>query len=215
MILALVRLFPPPLEGSIAVRENGMPVTASPGVVMPKPGDDVAVLRTNHGDIWIRFYPEQAPKHVANFLELSGNGFYDGIKFHRVIPDFMIQGGDPNSKDSDRQNDGTGGYTVDGRERTLAAEFNSIKHTPGVVSMARSSNPNSASSQFFIMVATSTHLDGQYSAFGQVFSGMDAVRRIVSLPRDGADNPLASNPAVIEDAQALTWDVKYLKGGNE
>jgi cyclophilin family peptidyl-prolyl cis-trans isomerase len=156
MILALLSLFAPPLEGSIAVRENGMPVTASPGVVMPKPGDDVAVLRTNHGDIWIRFYPEQAPKHVANFLELSGNGFYDGIKFHRVIPDFMIQGGDPNSKDSDRQNDGTGGYTVDGRERTIAAEFNSIKHTPGVVSMARSSNPNSASSQFFIMVATST-----------------------------------------------------------
>lgn len=200
----------PPLEHSIIAGRDGMPKTASTGVKMPLIGDKVVVFRTNHGDIWMRMFPDIAPKHVANFLELSENGFYDGVKFHRVIPGFMIQGGDPNSKDDDRSNDGTGGFTINGRERTVMSEFNAIKHAVGILSMARSSNPNSASSQFFIMVATSTHLDGQYSAFGQVFSGMDAVNKIVNLPRDANDNPLKEKPAIIEDAMVVMWDNKYI-----
>ncbi|MBX3096380.1 MAG: peptidylprolyl isomerase [Fimbriimonadaceae bacterium] len=209
LILAAV-IAAPPLEKSIIAGRDGMPKTASSGVKMPLVGDKVVVFRTNHGDIWMRMFPDIAPKHVENFLELSENGFYKGVRFHRVIPGFMIQGGDPNSKDDDRSNDGTGGYTVNGRERTLTAEFNAIKHTPGVVSMARSQNPNSASSQFFIMVANSPHLDGQYSAFGQVFSGMDAVNKIVNLPRDRNDNPLKENPAIIEESLVVMWDNKYL-----
>ena len=180
------------------------------GALAQKKGEEVAILETNLGKIVIKFFPDKAPNHVKNFKNLAKSGFYNGTKFHRVLPGFMIQGGDPLSKDSDRSNDGTGG-----NGKPLKLEPSDIKHKRGILSMARTSDPNSATCQFFIMVATSTHLDGQYSAFGQVFSGMDAVRRIVSLPRDGADNPLASNPAVIEDAQALTWDVKYLKGGNE
>lgn len=154
---------------------------------------EVAVLQTNLGTIVIGFFPDKAPKHVENFKKLAKSGFYDGTKFHRVIPGFMIQGGDPNSKSDDRSRHGTGGPGW-----SVNAEFNDTRHVRGILSAARSANPNSAGSQFFLMVAQATHLDGQYSAFGQVLEGMDVVDKIVSLPRDQRDNPLPANPAIIE-----------------
>ncbi|HWD40273.1 MAG TPA: peptidylprolyl isomerase [Fimbriimonas sp.] len=167
---------------------------------MSSPGtEEVAVLRTNLGEIVLRFHPEQAPGHVENFKKLAREGFYDGTKFHRVIPGFMIQGGDPNSKSDERARHGTGGPGYQ-----IRAEFNSTKHKRGILSMARSSDPNSAGSQFFIMVADYPSLDNQYTAFGEVVSGMDVVDKIVALPRDQRDNPRVENPAVIETATIET-----------
>ena len=154
---------------------------------------EVAVLHTNLGDIVLRFLPDKAPKHVESFKKLAREGFYDGTKFHRVIPGFMIQGGDPNSKHDDRSRHGTGGPGFQ-----LASEFNDVKHTRGILSAARSSDPNSAGSQFFIMVAAAPSLDRQYSAYGEVLEGMDVVDKIVNLPRDSRDNPKVDNPAIIE-----------------
>jgi cyclophilin family peptidyl-prolyl cis-trans isomerase len=156
-------------------------------------GDEIAVMQTNLGTIRLRFFPDRAPKHVESFKKLAREGFYDGTRFHRVIPGFMIQGGDPNSKSDDRSRHGTGGpgYSV-------PAEFNDTPHTRGILSAARSSDPNSAGSQFFLMVARAPHLDGQYTVYGEVVDGMDVVDKIVALPRDARDNPKAENPAVIE-----------------
>jgi len=128
-------------------------------------------------------YPEVAPTSVANFIELANSGFYDGVIFHRVIPGFMIQGGDPKG-----QGIGGPGYCIKG-EFTRNGFRNDLKHTRGVLSMARSMMPNSAGSQFFIMVETSPHLDGQYAAFGKVTEGMDTADYIVSVPRDRMDKP--------------------------
>jgi len=144
-----------------------------------------AILSTRHGDITIEFLPEVAPNHVQNFIELAGKGFYDKTLFHRVIPDFMIQGGDPNSKNPDKRLHGTGGSG-----KNLKAEFSKTPHVRGVVSAARSTNPDSASSQFFIVVADSSHLDNQYSAFGRVSSGMEVVDKIVAEETDHRDNPI-------------------------
>ena len=160
---------------------------------------EVAIFHTNLGDIVISFFPEKAPKHVESFKKLVSEGFYDGTKFHRVIPGFMIQGGDPNSKSDNRGSHGTGGPGFQ-----LKAEFNDIKHERGILSAARSSHPDSAGSQFFLMVAKSTHLDGQYTAYGEVIEGMDVVDKIVALKRDGRDNPVAENPAIIESAELAT-----------
>jgi peptidyl-prolyl cis-trans isomerase B (cyclophilin B) len=142
------------------------------------------VIETKFGNIELKLFPEVAPNHVDNFLKLAREGFYDGTTFHRVIPGFMIQGGDPNTKSDDRSNHGMGGpgYTID-------AEFNDRSHKRGTLSMARSANPNSAGSQFFICVADAPHLDRQYSVFGEVVSGLDVVDKIVSQPRDRNDNP--------------------------
>ena len=145
-----------------------------------------AILSTRHGDITIEFLPEVAPNHVANFVELAKSGFYDKTAFHRVIPDFMIQGGDPNSKDKDRRLHGTGGSG-----KNVKAEFSKTSHVRGVVSAARSANPDSASSQFFIVVADSPHLNGQYTAFGKVTSGFEAVDAIVAEETDHRDNPVS------------------------
>jgi cyclophilin family peptidyl-prolyl cis-trans isomerase len=155
--------------------------------------NEVAVLHTNLGDITLRFFPDKAPNHVENFKKLAREGFYDGTKFHRVIPGFMIQGGDPNSKSDDRSRHGMGGPG-----HHVNQEFNDTRHVRGILSAARSSDPNSAGSQFFIMVATSTHLDGQYTAYGEVTDGMEVVDKIVALKRDGKDNPLPENPAIVE-----------------
>ena len=156
---------------------------------------EFVTLETNHGNIVVEFFEDKAPKHVESFKKLVAQGFYDGIKFHRVIPGFMIQGGDPNTKTANRDLYGTGGpgYTV-------PAEFNDTKHVRGILSMARTADPNSAGSQFFIMVATSPHLDGQYTAFGRVVEGMEAVDKIVALPRDRRDMPHDGNEAVIVKA---------------
>jgi peptidyl-prolyl cis-trans isomerase B (cyclophilin B) len=144
-----------------------------------------AILTTRHGDITIEFLPEVAPNHVKNFTELAKKGFYDGTLFHRVIPDFMVQGGDPLSKNADKRLHGTGGS-----DKNVKAEFSKTPHLRGVVSMARSASPDSASSQFFIVVADSSHLDNQYSAFGKVTEGLDVVDKIVAEETDHRDNPL-------------------------
>jgi peptidyl-prolyl cis-trans isomerase B (cyclophilin B) len=161
--------------------------------------EKVAILKTNMGDIVLRFFPDVAPNHVENFLTLAADGVYDGVKFHRVIPGFMIQSGDPNTKDDDRGNDGMGGAG-----EGVKGEFSRLPHKRGVLSMARSSSPDSARSQFFICVANPSFLDGKYSAFGMVVEGMDVADKIVNLPRDETgsmgpkDNPLPGNPAIIE-----------------
>ncbi len=137
------------------------------------------------GEIVLKFFPDVAPGHVNNFIKLSQEGFYNGTTFHRVIPGFMIQGGDPNSKTPDRSSHGMGGpgYKV-------KAEFNSTPHKRGIVSMARANDPDSAGSQFFICVSDANFLDWQYTVFGEVESGMDVADKIVGMKRDGRDNPL-------------------------
>ncbi len=143
-----------------------------------------AVIETKYGEIEIKFFPEVAPKHVESFTSLAKKGFYDGTIFHRVIPGFMIQGGDPNTKGKDVSMYGTGGpgYTV-------KAEFNDKPHKRGVLSMARAQSPDSAGSQFFIVVKDSPFLDHQYTVFGEVTKGMEAADKIVSLPRNSRDLP--------------------------
>jgi peptidyl-prolyl cis-trans isomerase B (cyclophilin B) len=144
-----------------------------------------AVIETQFGEIEIEFLPDKAPGHVKNFVDLAKKGFYDGTTFHRVIPGFMIQGGDPNTKDAGaRSRHGTGGPGYQ-----IKAEFNDVSHKRGVVSMARAQDPNSAGSQFFIVVADSPFLDRQYTAFGRVTRGMEAADKIVSQARDPRDNP--------------------------
>jgi len=137
------------------------------------------------GEIVLRFFADVAPGHVNNFMKLSKDGFYNGTTFHRVIPGFMIQGGDPNSKNSDRSSHGMGGPG-----HKVKAEFNSTPHKRGIVSMARANDPDSAGSQFFICVADANFLDWQYTAFGEVVSGMEVADKIVTMKRDGRDNPL-------------------------
>jgi peptidyl-prolyl cis-trans isomerase B (cyclophilin B) len=137
------------------------------------------------GEIVLRFFSDVAPGHVNNFVKLSKDGFYNGTTFHRVIPGFMIQGGDPNSKSSDRSSHGMGGPG-----HKVKAEFNSTPHKRGIVSMARANDPDSAGSQFFICVADANFLDWQYTAFGEVVSGMEVADKIVTMKRDGRDNPL-------------------------
>ncbi|MEM7227896.1 MAG: peptidylprolyl isomerase [Planctomycetota bacterium] len=139
-----------------------------------------ARIETSLGDLTVELWNDVAPKHVENFLKLGGDGFYDGLTFHRIIPEFVIQGGCP-------QGTGTGGpgWTVD-------AEFNDRQHEIGVLSMARSADPNSAGSQFFVCLGRDKcqHLDGQYTAFGKVTGGLDVVRAIGAAQTDGRDCPL-------------------------
>lgn len=150
-----------------------------------KMSETKAVIETKFGNMELRFFPDVAPNHVNNFIELAKKGFYDGTTFHRVIPGFMIQGGDANSKNPNRLLHGTGnpGYSI-------KAEFNDRLHKRGIISMARSQNPDSAGSQFFICVADAPYLDGKYTVFGEVVSGMDAADKIVGQPRDARDNPV-------------------------
>lgn len=150
-----------------------------------KMAETKAVIETNLGNIELRFFPDVAPNHVNNFIDLAKKGFYNGTIFHRVIPGFMIQGGDPNSKSSDRSKHGMGspGYTV-------KAEFNDKQHKRGILSMARSADPDSAGSQFFICVADAFFLDKKYTVFGEITKGLDVADKIVNQKRDRRDNPL-------------------------
>ncbi|MGV3613879.1 MAG: peptidylprolyl isomerase [Fimbriimonas sp.] len=175
--------------------------TAAPGATLPAANEEVAVLDTTQGRIILKFFPKIAPNHVENFKKLAKKGFYDGVKFHRVIPGFMIQGGDPYSKS------GAGPVGTGGPGYSVKAEFNSIKHKRGILSAARSSDPDSAGSQFFIMHADSPSLDGQYSAYGQVVQGMDVVDKIVNLPRDAQDMPTPTE-AVMKTVKIVKWPVK-------
>ena len=143
-----------------------------------------AIIKTGFGNIKFSLLPDIAPETVRNFSQLAKSGFYDGTLFHRIIPGFMIQGGDPNTKNPDKSTWGQGGPGYN-----LKAEFNSRSHLRGIVSMARSSDPDSAGSQFFIVTSDSTFLDRQYTVFGEVVEGMEVVDKIVNLPRDGNDCP--------------------------
>jgi peptidyl-prolyl cis-trans isomerase B (cyclophilin B) len=167
-----------------------------------EPAGPVAVLRVRgQGEIRIALDPALAPRHVANFVALADAHFYDGTTFHRVIPNFMIQGGDPNSKDADPKNDGLGGPGY-----RLKAEFSDAPHLPGVLSMARGADPDSAGSQFFIMTRGSgswrPQLDRQFSVFGHVLEGQDVVDRISQVPRDSGDRPLEN--VVIESVTIVS-----------
>jgi|GEM_PF-734941 len=188
--------------------DKGLPKTAGWGAKMPKDGDQIAILTTNRGRIVVKFFPQVAPNHVANFVKLAKKGFYDGTKFHRVIPGFMIQGGDPNTKKDDTSIWGQGGpgYNIN-------AEFNDVLHTPGILSMARTQDPNGAGSQFFIMVAKTESLDHQYSVFGQVIEGQDVAEKIVESPRttnmpnpNENDRPL--KPQILEKVEITKWPIK-------
>jgi len=141
-------------------------------------------IETNFGSIKFGLLPELAPETTRNFLKLARSGFYNGTLFHRVIPGFMIQGGDPNTKSPDKSVWGQGGPGYN-----LKAEFNSRSHLRGIVSMARAADPDSAGSQFFIVTSDSTFLDKQYTVFGEVIDGMEVADKIVDLPRDGNDCP--------------------------
>jgi peptidyl-prolyl cis-trans isomerase B (cyclophilin B) len=150
-----------------------------------KMAETQAIIETKFGNITLKLYPDVAPGHVKNFIDLAKNGTYDNTVFHRVIPDFMIQGGDPTSKDpAKRRAYGTGGPGY-----TIKAEFNDRPHKRGTLSMARAAHPDSAGSQFFICVKDSAFLNRQYTVFGEVVSGMEVADKIVSQPRDANDNP--------------------------
>ena len=150
---------------------------------MSDSNDEVAVISTNHGEMVIEFWPETAPGHVENFKKLANESFYDGTCFHRIIQGFMIQGGDPLTKDPDEEHDwgkGDPGYKID-------AEFSDRPHIKGVLSMARSSNPNSAGSQFFICLADCKPLDGQYTCFGQLIKGENVLETLGDVPCGGRE----------------------------
>ena len=161
----------------------------------------VTIEMEDGGDIQIELYAETAPNTVRNFVSLVSKGFYDGTVFHRVIPGFMIQGGDP---------EGTGmggpGYCING-EFLMNGFNNELKHTRGVLSMARAMNPNSAGSQFFIMVEDAPHLDGQYASFGRVITGMDVCDRIVSVRTNYNDKPL--KPQVMKRVTVETFGENF------
>ena len=159
---------------------------------------EVAIIDTEFGEMVIDFFEGNAPKHVESFKIHARNGYYDKTIFHRVIPGFMIQGGDPNTKGDNNASYGTGGHAAkyfgignenDSSTWTLPAEFNNIKHKVGILSMARANNPNSGGSQFFICAAEAPHLNGKYTVFGQVIEGLEIIEQIVNLPRDSRDNP--------------------------
>ena len=144
-----------------------------------------ANIETNHGKISFELLPDLAPETVRNFEKLTKDGFYDGTLFHRVIPGFMIQGGDPNTKTENK-----GSWGMGGPGYNVKAEFSSRSHLRGIVSMARAQDPDSAGSQFFIVTSDSAFLDRQYTVFGQVKEGMDVADKIVNMNKDGNDCPL-------------------------
>ena len=159
--------------------------------------NQVAVIETKFGKMVVEFYEQDAPKTVANFKKLAEKGFYDGTAFHRIVKGFMIQGGDPLSKDPANPNVGTGGPGYQGD-----AEFNANKHVLGVVSMARSSDPNSAGSQFFICLGDASFLDGKYTAFGKLIAGEDVLKKIGDVPtrmdRSGRERSVPEERVAVE-----------------
>jgi cyclophilin family peptidyl-prolyl cis-trans isomerase len=186
-----------------AAATDTAPMTSAAPAAEEKPmsayENKIAELHTTAGQINLRFFPDVAPGHVRNFIDLSSSGFYAGTKFHRVIPGFVIQGGDPNTKAGDPSTWGTGGSP-----NRLKAEFSSIPHKRGILSMARSGHPDSGSSQFFICVADVPSLDNQYTVFGEVTEGMDVVDKIVNARTGAQDRPLepvAITKVVVRDAR--------------
>jgi cyclophilin family peptidyl-prolyl cis-trans isomerase len=161
--------------------------------------DEVGVIQTELGRIVIEFYPQVAPQHCRAFKRLADTGFYDGVTFHRVVPGFVIQGGDIFTRDNDRSNDGTGqpGYT-------LPAEFSSLPHERGTLSLARRANDlNSGGSQFFICLAPAPALDGQYTIFGHVIEGMEVVDKIVEVSGTSPQKQNPDNPVVMKKVRVM------------
>ncbi|MBW2447356.1 MAG: peptidylprolyl isomerase [Deltaproteobacteria bacterium] len=154
--------------------------SSGPAYDGPMIDPEVAIINVEGmGEMVVELLPGKAPRTVENFKKLAREGFYDGTTFHRVVPGFMIQGGDPNTRDRDPRNDGRGGpgYTIKG-------EFSDIKHVRGILSMARRGNPDSGGSQFFVIVDNAPHLDNGYAAFGRVISGIEVADKVVAVPRD-------------------------------
>ena len=160
---------------------------------------EVAVISTKYGDMIVEFFPDVAPMHVESFVALANEKYFDGTTFHRVIPDFVIQGGDPNSKLENRSLHGTGGRAGkffgigdenDSSTWLIPQEFNSIAHEKGVLSMARTNDPNSASSQFFVCHGDPSFLDNNYTVFGKVIQGLEVIDSIANVEKDINDNPL-------------------------
>ena len=160
---------------------------------------EVAVISTKYGEMIVEFFPDVAPMHVESFVALANEKYFDGTTFHRVIPDFVIQGGDPNSKLENRSLHGTGGRAGkffgigdenDSSTWLIPQEFNSIAHEKGVLSMARTNDPNSASSQFFVCHGDPSFLDNNYTVFGKVIQGLEVIDSIANVEKDMNDNPL-------------------------
>ena len=185
-------LFPHEIE---AIKQKAKDYTPE-----PVSEDDIVILETNRGTMKLKLFPDVAPNHCKNFKKLANSGFYDKTAFHRIIPGFMIQGGDINSRDNDPKNDGHGGpgWTVD-------AEFNEISHKRGILSMARSTDPNSAGSQFFICVADAPHLDGQYTVFGEVIEKVHIVDHIVNTPTEYNQAVRMSKESIPEGEDPDNW----------
>ncbi len=161
--------------------------------------NDVAVISTNFGDMVVEFYPDIAPMHVDSFIALINEEYFNGTTFHRVIPGFMIQGGDPNSRNENRATHGTGGRAgkffglgneEDPSTWLIPQEFSDTPHVKGILSMARTNDPNSASSQFFVCHDNANFLDNNYTVFGKVIDGLDIIDQIVNVAKDQNDNPL-------------------------
>jgi peptidyl-prolyl cis-trans isomerase B (cyclophilin B) len=167
--------------------------------------DKVAVIETKFGRMVVAFYDKDAPNTIANFQKLASQGFYDGTTFHRIVKGFMIQGGDPLSKDPSNEAVGTGGPGYQ-----IKAEFNTNQHVLGVISMARSSDPDSAGSQFFICLGNASFLNGQYTAFGKLIAGEDVLKKIGDLPtkmdRFGREQSVPEERVVIERVKITTRD---------
>lgn len=176
-------------SGQVWAKDSHLVLTADEAKKAPR-----AILKTKFGEMEIVFFPELAPKHVESFLTLAKDGFFNGTIFHRVIPGFMIQGGDPNTKDPTK----VSAYGTGGPGYTVPAEFNKIPHERGILSAARTADPNSAGSQFFIMVAKSPHLDGQYTVFGEVIKGLEIADKVVAQPRNRRDMPLERIEITVE-----------------
>ncbi len=186
----LKKYLPPLLAMALAAacaQPSALAADATNQPPAPKPADtkEVAVITTTEGTMVVEFWTDAAPKTIANFKKLASSGFYDGTCFHRVIKCFMIQGGDPNTKDAGKEplwGQGGPGYTID-------AEFNDHSHVRGVLSMARTSDPNSAGSQFFICHGNPTFLDHQYTTFGKLIKGDDVLEKIATTPTHPQDRP--------------------------
>ena len=161
--------------------------------------NNVAVISTNFGDMVVEFYPDIAPMHVESFIALANEEYFNGTTFHRVIPGFMIQGGDPNSRNENRATHGTGGRAgkffglgneEDPSTWLIPQEFSDTPHVKGILSMARTNDPNSASSQFFVCHDNANFLDNNYTVFGKVIDGLDIIDEIANVAKDQNDNPL-------------------------
>ena len=169
-------------------------------ITKPVTQDDIVIMETSRGTMKLKLFPDAAPNHCKNFKKLANSGFYDKTTFHRIIPGFMIQGGDINSRDNNSKNDGHGGpgWTID-------AEFNDISHKRGTLSMARAADPNSAGSQFFICVTDAPHLDGQYTVFGEVIEKVHVVDHIVNTPTEYSQATRMSKESIPAGEDPDNW----------